>query len=150
MKALGDVSRKPGVEEVRTDARTGSALITYDPEVLDMPSAIGLIRKAHEAFVDVAPPRLQTALDSSVSRAGGTIRERFSAADGRVRKATHGTVDLRALMPIGLAGLSLRQLVRQGPGVSSVPWYVFAYYSFDSFIKLHSGTSRGARDEESS
>jgi hypothetical protein len=41
------------------------------------------------------------------------------------------------LVPVGLATLSLRELLRTGWEIEAAPWYVLAWYAFDSFIKLH-------------
>ena len=54
-----------------------------------------------------------------------------------VRRATQGAVDLRFLLPLSFAILALRQLVVKGLQFEIIPWYVLAWYAFDSFIKLH-------------
>ncbi|MFB2936014.1 HMA2 domain-containing protein [Aerosakkonemataceae cyanobacterium BLCC-F154] len=55
----------------------------------------------------------------------------------RVGQASGGLVDLRFLVPVGLGTLAIHQLLRNGWQFETVPWYVLAWYSFDSFIKLH-------------
>jgi hypothetical protein len=66
-----------------------------------------------------------------------TILNRITDLDTRIREATQGTVDARSLMPILLGGFALRQLVVKGLQLDDVPWYVLAWYSFDSFMKFH-------------
>ncbi|HEY9752374.1 MAG TPA: hypothetical protein V6C46_05455 [Coleofasciculaceae cyanobacterium] len=56
----------------------------------------------------------------------------------RVNQWTEGTADLRFLMPMALAILALRRLLAKGGGLQSAPWYILAWYAFDSFIKLNS------------
>ena len=34
--------------------------------------------------------------------------------------------------------LAMRQLIAKGWQLELIPWYVLAWYAFDSFIKLHS------------
>jgi hypothetical protein len=46
-------------------------------------------------------------------------------------------VDLRFLFPLSLSLLALRQLLVKGWQLELIPWYVLAWYAFDSFIKLH-------------
>lgn len=137
MAALRQVEATPGVHDVTADTERGSALVTFDPESLDMESAVKLVREAHEAFDDVAPPKVVTVVDKSVSTVASRIEAGFTSADNDVRKATHGAVDLKMLVPLGLGTLAVRQFIRTGPLVSSMPWYVLAYYSFDTFVKLH-------------
>jgi hypothetical protein len=54
-----------------------------------------------------------------------------------VRRATKGAVDLQFLLPFSFAILALRQLLVKGLQFEIIPWYVLAWYAFDSFIKLH-------------
>lgn len=58
---------------------------------------------------------------------------------------TQGWIDLPTLAAFGLGGLALRQLVTRGGQLDALPWYVLAWYGFDSFVKLHgSGQPAGA------
>jgi hypothetical protein len=61
----------------------------------------------------------------------------ISDLNKQVGLATNGVVDLRLLVPVGLGALAIRQLLRNGLQIEAAPWYVLAYYAFDSFIKLH-------------
>lgn len=139
LDAIKAISNRPGVDQVRSDRRTGSALVTYDPDELSLESAIALLRNAHTVLRTLAPPAVSSAIDSGLSDAAAVIRGGMRTADGSVMRATRGIVDLRVLVPIGLAGLSARNLLRNGVGLKAMPWYVLAYYAFDSFIKLHAG-----------
>ncbi|MDR9402001.1 MAG: DUF5132 domain-containing protein [Halothece sp. Uz-M2-17] len=61
----------------------------------------------------------------------------MSELDASLRKATQGTIDARSLLSILFAALALRQLILKGFQFDDVPWYVLAWYAFDSFIKFH-------------
>lgn len=50
---------------------------------------------------------------------------------------TNSAVDLRLLFPLGLSILALRQLILKGVQLEAIPWYVLAWYAFDSFMKLN-------------
>ncbi|NBD16719.1 MAG: DUF5132 domain-containing protein [Cyanobacteria bacterium] len=75
--------------------------------------------------------------DQTDSVLAKTVLKGMSEFDTRIREATKGTVDARSLMPILFGGLALRQLIFKGPQLDDVPWYVLAWYSFDSFMKFH-------------
>jgi hypothetical protein len=139
LDAIKTVSARPGIDQIRTDRRTGSALVTYDPDELSIDDAVALLRSAHSALHALAPPAVASVIEGGISDAAAVIRSGMRTADDSVMRATRGTVDLRVLLPIGLVGLSARQLLRNGIGLKSMPWYVLAYYAFDSFIKLHGG-----------
>ena len=132
---------------VTTNARTGSALLSWDPEQLDVEHALELVRAAHTALSGVVPPHVSKAIDRAASRSARMLWNELRVADGRVFDATHGAVDLRMLVPLGLATLSLRQLLRTGPQVAKLPWYMLAYYAFDTFHKFHHRPLQQARLE---
>lgn len=132
------------VGDVTTDARTGSALITYDPTACDPAAIVELLRQAHSAFRSLTPPRMQGGVDRSASTVAREVQTRAGKANAAVLQATQGRLDLRILFPLTLGGLALRQLVRQGVDFRDAPWYVLAYYAFDSYIKLHGESSAAA------
>lgn len=125
-----------------TDSRTGSALIQYDPTELDPLAMLDLLREADNAFATVQLPAHPIIRGTSVSSVAHTVENRFRSANASVSRATQGHVDLRVLFPIALGGLAVRQVTRQGLGLRNAPWYVLAYYAFDSFVKLHGDGTR--------
>ncbi|OCQ98709.1 DUF5132 domain-containing protein [Nostoc sp. MBR 210] len=54
-----------------------------------------------------------------------------------VDKMTNGTADLRVIVPLGLGLFALSQLIKQGFKFEDIPWYILAWFAFDSFIKLN-------------
>ncbi len=71
------------------------------------------------------------------SEVASNLTDAVADLNKRVAQATNGVVDLRWLIPVGLGALAVRQLRRNGLKIETAPWYVLAYYAFDSFIKLH-------------
>ncbi|PPS44061.1 DUF5132 domain-containing protein [Chroococcidiopsis sp. TS-821] len=55
----------------------------------------------------------------------------------QVKEMTNGVADLRLLLPLGLSAIALRQLLTKGLQIEEIPWYVLAWYAFDSFTKLN-------------
>jgi hypothetical protein len=122
---------------VSTNLRTRSALVAWNPSELDVVEAVELLRNAHPALHDLTPPPDAIVQPRRQSTVATHIAKSLSQADRRVFHATEGVLDLRMLVPIGLAAYSVRQLIRTGPQLGKTPWYVLAYYAFDTFIKLH-------------
>jgi hypothetical protein len=54
-----------------------------------------------------------------------------------VYKMTNGTADLRVILPLGLGFFAITQLIKQGFKFDDIPWYILAWFAFDSFIKLN-------------
>ncbi|MGJ3247114.1 MAG: DUF5132 domain-containing protein [Elainellaceae cyanobacterium] len=75
------------------------------------------------------------------SHLAGELMNTASEVNAQVGWLTNGMVDLRMLVPLGLSGLALRQLVVKGLQFDDIPWYTLAWYSFDTFLKLHPSTT---------
>jgi hypothetical protein len=138
LRALEDrCGDRQGITSVATDARTGSALLAFDSDELDLAEAVELARSAHAALHELIPPPVMDRVEHSASSVAQELGAAFSRADRAVLRATHGAVDLRMLFPLTLGALSVRQLLRTGPSVRTMPWYMLGYYAFDSYVKLH-------------
>ncbi len=121
------------VSGVDTNVQTGSVLVHYDPEKLPFDE----LEDAFDEF-DATPvfgPRL---VERGVAEASPSARvvDVAQELNRRVARATRGA-DLRLLVPLGLGALSVRQAFRDSPGLKQAPWYVLAWYAFDSFVKLN-------------
>ncbi len=55
-----------------------------------------------------------------------------------VKNMTNGMADLRLLVPLALSILAIRQVLVKGLQLEDIPWYILAWFAFDSFVKLHS------------
>ena len=129
------INAHPGVYEVKTNLQTGSIVVHHEPmdSSLDELSAIlqdvGVVLGS---MTDVELP-----FTSGKSEVAADITRAISDLNERVGRAANGVIDLRMLVPVGLATLALRELIRTGWEFETAPWYVLAWYAFDSFIKLH-------------
>ncbi|TAF12305.1 MAG: hypothetical protein EAZ77_00020 [Nostocales cyanobacterium] len=122
------LTAQPRITQVRTNINHGSILIRHDgqngtlAEILATLGDIGII------FADITQGKTEAAM--GISNAVIDLNQ-------RVEHATDGTVDLRFLFPFGLGILAMRQLIVKGMQLEVIPWYVLAWYAFDSFVKLH-------------
>jgi hypothetical protein len=57
------------------------------------------------------------------------------AANAMVARGTGS--DLRLLAPLTLGLLALRRAARNGPRLGDAPWYVLAWYAWESYTKLN-------------
>jgi hypothetical protein len=121
------LASSPGVDSVEVNPRSGSLLLLGDPEA-------GL-RDAAESVFDLVeragPEQLPEVAVEDV--AVGLVRQ----LDENIGRRSHGRVSLRWLIPAVFVGFGARQLLRQGFGVGTIPWYVLIYYGVDSFIKMY-------------
>ncbi len=125
----------PDVHEVRANLQTGSIIVHHShkdhswDEISAILQDLGIVLGS---ITDVDLP-----FSRGKSEVAADLTSAVSDLNERVGLATDGVVDLRLLVPIGLAALSLRELSRNGWEFQAAPWYVLAWYAFDSFIKLH-------------
>lgn len=130
----------PGIHDVRTNLQTGSIVIHHKPEVDSFDDIANILQDlgvilGHVAGLEI--PNFEAPKMEGKSAVANDLTGAIADLNNRVGAATNGIVDLRILIPVGLGALAVRQLLKQGFQIEAAPWYVLAYYAFDSFIKLH-------------
>ncbi|MGI2907303.1 HMA2 domain-containing protein [Tolypothrix sp. VBCCA 56010] len=139
MQHIADVlSANSHINKVKTNVSHGSIVINHDGEDGSLENVLATLKDLGIIFADVTEGNTEAA--AGVSSAVVDLNQ-------RVKQSTHGAIDLRFLFPLGLAGLSLRQLLNKGLQIETIPWYVLAWYAFDSFIKLHVNSQKQSTNE---
>jgi Heavy metal associated domain 2 len=116
------------IRDVRINVQTGSITVYYDGEISSFEDTLTKFGNFVIVINDVATGKSQVA---------AAVTNAMAYLNHRVEQTTNGFVDLRFLFPMFLALLALRQYLVKGPGLSVAPWHVFAWYAFDSFLKLN-------------
>ncbi|MBD2531848.1 hypothetical protein H6G97_20570 [Nostoc flagelliforme FACHB-838] len=132
------LSANSHINRVKTNVGHGSIVINHDSNNGSLENVLATLKDLGIIFANVAEGNTEAA--AGVSSAVVNLNQ-------RVKQSTDGAFDLRILFPLGLASLSLRQLLNKGLQLEVIPWYVLAWYAFDSFIKLH-GTSQSKSTNE--
>ena len=127
-----NLSANTHINLVKTNVRHGSIVINHDGNDGSLENVLATLKDLGIVFADITKGNTEAA--AGVSSAVVDLNQ-------RVKQLTHGAFDLRILFPLGLASLSVRQLLKKGLQLEMIPWHVLAWYAFDSFIKLH-GTSQ--------
>ena len=81
---------------------------------------------------------------------GKSLTDAISDLEGRLGFSTERILNLRLLVPLGFGVLALLQLARRGFQIESAPWYILAYFAFESFTRLNSPDEKCAPEELSS
>jgi hypothetical protein len=133
------------VHEVRRNPTAKSVLVRYDPDTADIATLLAAFLEAGVNIVLDNDPVDEVLRDvSELPDLGGSIGAFFTSADRRVAEVTGGRADLKTLVPVGLGILAVRELF-MGRAVAA-PWYVLAWYAFDSFIKLRHNINQPTDD----
>jgi hypothetical protein len=119
------LEKHANIQQVRTNIPHGSIIINHDG---NLNNVIATLQDIGIMFTDVAQGSTEAA--SNFSNVVIDLNK-------RVEQTTQGAVDLRFLFPFGLSFLAVRQLLIKGWELEVIPWYVLAWYAFDSFMKLN-------------
>jgi hypothetical protein len=136
----------PGVKQVAINSTAGSVVIHYDhTKFEDFHSHLTQHGKRAELF-SLMPPEISEVdeIVEKVEREAEFLAEHSDAArtlvnfvktlnDG-VRRATGNLVDLKVLLPLGLAVYSFKEV---GVEASTPLWVTLGIFSFNSFVALH-------------
>jgi hypothetical protein len=138
--------RVPGVERVATNVVTGSVLVHYDAarhghfhrRLSTHCEQEGLVRLEPPAIteVDDLAEKVEQeaeflAAHSKTALAVVSIVRRF---DRTIKKATGNRLDLRVLLPLGLA---VWAFFKSGSKLSTPLWVTLGLSAFNSFVALH-------------
>ncbi|WP_013324226.1 HMA2 domain-containing protein [Gloeothece verrucosa] len=122
------------IYRVRGNPQTGSLTIFYATNHWNFEKIREFLQSLNIAVL-TAENKINPHPHQSVAAAN--VTGFFTDLNKQVREATEGTVDIRFLVPLGFSFLAVRQLLIKGLSLEIIPWYVFAWYAFDSFLKLH-------------
>jgi hypothetical protein len=123
-----ELEAHPDISQVRMNHQTGSIVIHHESHKEAIKNVVGTLKDLGIIFGGIT----RGESDSAAEVAGA-----FVDLNKKVSQATDGFIDLRFIVPVGLGSLAIRQLLIKGLQLDIVPWYVLAWYSFDSFLKLH-------------
>jgi hypothetical protein len=126
----------PQIHRVRTNVQTGSLTVYYEHEQVNFEEMLSQLSSFGVIIDDEARVLPET------SQAAANLTRVMAGLNQRVKQATEGTLDLRFLIPLFLSLLALRQLFSKSPRLKTAPWYVLAWYAFDSFLKLNEPTEK--------
>ena len=129
------LKEKLAIYRVRANLHSGSITIFHSKEHINSEDIRQILRDLGLIFHDMIEEPLM--VTHGHSDASVEVSRVATDLNQRVKIVTKGAVDLRFLLPLSFAVLACRQLVIKGLQFELIPWYVLAWYAFDSFIKLH-------------
>ncbi len=116
----------PYVSKVQTNLTAGTIIVHHDQEAIeDIKSRLkdmGVILMAA----------------AGVETSAASLSDALSDLNKHLGLGTSGILNLKLLAPLGLGALAVLQLARQGLQIETAPWYLLAYFAFESYIKLNS------------
>ena len=142
----GAIFSLEGVISVQANPSTGSLVVHYDPALHDKfheqlteharNSGSFALGMPEVSEVDQLAKTIEREADflSQHSETARKIVEGFKSLDRATKVATGNAVDLKVLLPLGLAAYSLIEI---GLEASTPLWVTLGIFSFNSFLTLH-------------
>jgi Heavy metal associated domain 2 len=133
------IARTPGVNQVEYNPITGSILIQYSPEqyknLQSLESGLSAsapiaLNNSHPAHHGLQPPRQMRGRSTAAKK----VNSFFKQVDHDIRVASDNEVDLKFILPFGVAVLGLLALRYS----SATPlWLTLLIFAFNAFLGLH-------------
>jgi hypothetical protein len=140
------LASRDGVHSVECNVQTGSIVVHYDHTHQDSIQQDLQEHGRNSGLFLLAPPEVSEVdqIAESIQREAEFLAEHSEAArkvvdsakelNQKLRRATNNNVDLKVLLPLGLA---LWALVEHDPELATPLWLTLSIFSFNSFVSLH-------------
>ncbi len=125
----------PSVSSVDTNLQTGTIIVHHEE---------GALKDIRSKLKDMGVILMAA---SGVEVPTKWLTDAVSDLDTRITSQTKGLLNLKLLVPLGFGALAILQLVRRGFQFGGVPWYILAYFAFESYEKLNPPDERTAQEE---
>ncbi len=119
----------PGVRTVQLNPLARSVVLLYDESATDSSELIAAMGRSD---IRVTPESERSSGGLGSRPLKDSIESAISYADNQVHEKSGGFVDLRTLVPIGLAAFAVRELL--AGRLAAAPWYVLLWYSYSSYV----------------
>lgn len=142
------IAAMEGVTRVEAKPTTGSVVVHYDPALHDdFHERLSAHCESGGGGVMLEPPDVsevdelarkieaEAVFLSEHSDTARVIVNQFKRLDQGIKHATDNAVDLKVLLPLGLAAYSFFEV---GLEASTPLWVTLGIFSFNSFVQLHS------------
>jgi hypothetical protein len=126
----------PGVDDARFERRISTLTIFYNPDAVTREAILGILAASGVPLTIPEPDETRIEY-SGVSPASQAILTNLASANEVVVRASRGTTDLKVAIPLLLLLLGGLRGLFSGFQFNRIPGYLFLWYAFDLFYKLH-------------
>ncbi len=132
-----DLQSHEGVSDVRVNPANGSLTMNFDKSRFSAKGIMGLLEDVDVLVESVGhSPGVEGG-----SHDGGPASTGLIAAvedlNRRIKSATGLPIDLKLVLPVSFVGAGLWSVARRGLMIETVPGWLFLWFAFDMFVKLH-------------
>ena len=131
-----NLQAREGVNDVRINSANGSVTMNFDQGRYNAKGIMSLLEDVDvlvESFGHL--PGVESADGSSASSTGFLIA--VDDLNQRIQSATGLPIDLKLMLPLAFVGAGFWSIARRGLMIEAVPGWLFLWFAFDIFVKLH-------------
>ena|SRR5208283_4556133 len=132
------LEESPTVSRVDTNLQTGTIVVHHEKESLE-----DIQSKLKDLGVIVMAA-------TGVEMPAKSLTDAISDLENRLGFSAKSILNLKLLVPLGFGALALLQLARRGFQIEGAPWYLLAYFAFESYARLNIPDEKCAPEELSS
>jgi hypothetical protein len=122
------LASQQGIHDVSVNPATGSVVVNYDHERYSTAGILGLLED-----LDVV---VESTLERESAPSGGFIAA-IDNLNARIQAATGIPIDLKIALPLTFVAAGIWSIGKKGLLIESAPGWLFLWFAFDMFVKLH-------------
>ena len=130
---------REGIHDVKINRSTGSITVKYDHGRLSTDNVLGTLGDLDVVFQSLNHEMngggIYGGSDDASASAG--FLEAVNDLNRKLQCMTRVSIDLKVIMPLAFAGAGLWSISKRGLMIEAVPGWLFLWFAFDMFVKLH-------------
>ncbi len=130
-----DLQSHEGVSDVKVNPANGSLTMNFDKSQFSAKGIMGLLEDVDVLVESVGHLPTVEGADNNASLTG--FLTAVEDLNRRIKSATGLPIDLKLVLPCSLVGVGLWSIARRGLMFETVPGWLFLWFAFDMFVKLH-------------
>jgi len=133
------LNMKDGVHDVKLNPSIGSITVRYDHGRHSTSSILNMLKDLDVVIQSVGHAPIIGGADQKGGEEGDSVGflDAINDLNQRIYDKTGVPADLKVLLPLAFAGAGVWSIARRGLMVETVPGWLFLWFAFDMFVKLH-------------
>ena len=129
-----DLESREGVHDVRVNPASGSVTVRYDHSRHGTAGVLGWLEDLDVMVESIG--HLPSVAGEEASAGIGFLAA-VEDLNRRLYRWTRVPIDFKLLLPLAFVAAGIWSIARRGPMIEAVPGWLFLWFAFDMFVKLH-------------
>ncbi|MEI8189637.1 MAG: HMA2 domain-containing protein [candidate division NC10 bacterium] len=128
-----------GIHGVRVNGASGSVTVQYDHRQHSPSGILGLLKDLDVVLETVGhlPTFEEPGQESGEQGKSGDFLAAVDDLNARITAATGIPLNLKTVLPLSFVSAGIWSIARSGLAIGAVPGWLFFWFAFDMFVKLH-------------